>query len=513
MAKNIIFAIEDATLGNDLEVAFTMYPGSIGYDLQVVSDIETLEFMAKSSKPDLIVVSYDMLSGKEEWTNDGKTAYHATNQRDYTLGASYGLPSIGISDDPDEILDLLKKDPQDVPDGIKKQEKKETQKKNDPSQKKENIKKENTKKENTKKENVKTQESAKNKGVPQQSGLEVLDEDEGLLDKIDDMLLNEPKEPVAENTGETETKDVIDREFKKDMIKTEESKAKVVTVYSAKGGVGKTTIASELAVYLSLVSTGSRKLRVCLVDYNIDFGDVRSTLAVPSNSPNLSYWTEEIQEFLDKGKKPSEIMYSKSDIEEFLYHDKKASSSEDTGLYILPAPLTNEDSMEVRSESLKIILDNLIKNGGFDFIVCDTGNNTRDSTMLALQAADIILLIMTQNVNTANCDKAFMDTMATIDFDLSHTKLIINNIMPHRATGISVQEILDFFPFDCIAKIKFDTDVIKATNLGEPLAYHADHDFTKQFRNISAYVLQDREFETDTKVKKKKWYQIFKKQQ
>mgnify|MGYP003256563942 FL=1 len=111
---------------------------------------------------------------------------------------------------------------------------------------------------------------------------------------------------------------------------------------------------------------------------------------------------------------------------------------------------------------------------------------------------------MTQNVNTANCDKAFIQTMNAIDFDLSHTKLVINTIMPKKSTGISVQEIVDFFKFDCIGKIKFNTDVINAGNLGEPLALNPNHEFTKQLRSIVTYILQSNDFDNSGNTSHKK---------
>ncbi len=291
--------------------------------------------------------------------------------------------------------------------------------------------------------------------------------------------------------------DYVQQEFKKDLIGDEDRKTEVITVYSAKGGVGKTTISTELAVYLSLVSIGRRKLRVCLVDYNIDFGDVRMTLNLSSKNLNLTNWAAEVQELLDSGRTAENIQYSREEMSDYFSVDKRS------GLTVLQAPATNEDSMGINSETLNIILDNIIENGGFDYVICDTGNNTRDSTMIALEHADIILMIMTQNANTANCDKAFMSTMETINFDLSNAKLVINCIMPQKATKISVQEIVDYFPFECVGKLKFNTDVIKATNVGEPLAYQPDHEFTKQLRNIVTFILQQDDYEVDTKPKKK----------
>ncbi|MFR3808696.1 MAG: hypothetical protein ACLTX3_07030 [Lachnospiraceae bacterium] len=44
--------------------------------------------------------------------------------------------------------------------------------------------------------------------------------------------------------------------------------------------------------------------------------------------------------------------------------------------------------MDISEEELKVMMHNLIYNGGFDFVICDTGNNTRDSSYMALMEAD-----------------------------------------------------------------------------------------------------------------------------
>lgn len=281
---------------------------------------------------------------------------------------------------------------------------------------------------------------------------------------------------------------------------------KVVTVYAAKGGVGKTTITSELATYLSLVTRGRKKLRVCAVDYNIDFGDLCTTLAIPKKGANIAYWADEIREYLAEGMKPEEIRYTRDQIEEWLHRDEK------TGLYVLPAPVTNEDSSEIRGEEVDIIMDNLKRYGEFDFIVCDTGNNTRNTTMTAIEAADIILLVLDQNINTASCNERFLNTMKVLDFDLSKIRLVVNRVMPSRMTTIPIQELLDCFPYECIGKLKYSTDVLKTTNIGKPMAfYDPDNEFVKQMSEIVAYLLDDASFTEERPKKKGFLSKLFKK--
>ena len=74
-----------------------------------------------------------------------------------------------------------------------------------------------------------------------------------------------------------------------------------------------------------------------------------------------------------------------------------------------------------------------------------------------------------------------------------------------------MEEIEEYFPFECIAKIRFNADVIKATNIGEPLAFQPDHPFTRQMRNIVAFVLDDDSFREEEPEKKSLFGRLFKK--
>lgn len=286
------------------------------------------------------------------------------------------------------------------------------------------------------------------------------------------------------------------------------SKATITTVYAAKGGVGKTTIATETAVFLALTNNGRRRLNVCVVDYNIDFGDVCSHLELDPRGNNMTTWAAEIQEMLDSGTAPEEINFTKNEI-----ISNYLQKMEQTGLYALIAPINHEDSMNISANALKVMLRNVAENCGFDFVVCDTGNNTRDAAVIAMDMADNILMIATQDITTANCDSAVLKVMRKTGLDTDKVRLVINNVIPAREAGISVSEVAETFRFECVAQIRRTPDIIKANNFGKPLVYKENHEFTKQIQNIVRFltsgILPDN-FE-QAKTKKKGLFGLFSK--
>lgn len=272
--------------------------------------------------------------------------------------------------------------------------------------------------------------------------------------------------------------------------------AKVITVFSAKGGVGKTTIACELATFLSFTNHGKGKFRVCLVDYDLMFGDILSTLNFNPNQANMMDWIADLDKKHKAGQEWNAISYDAGQIERFL------QKKEESGLYSLIAPITNFDYMKISNEEIVnlcgTMLRNIVENGDFDFVIVDTGNNIEDATYVSLERADEILLILTQSMNSANCNNNFLNTMNHLNFDLSKIRIVINKAKPAKGVGISVNELQEALknpvtnqPFECYAKIKDNDAVQNAENVGEPMVYKSSHEFTKSIGEVAHHVIGD----------------------
>src|SRR4051812_20866300 len=133
---------------------------------------------------------------------------------------------------------------------------------------------------------------------------------------------------------------------------------KVVTVFSPKGGVGKTTMAVNLA--LALADRGAR--RVCLVDLDLAFGDVAITMQLfPTHSIEQAVGSEDSVDL--------------AMIEGLL-------TRHEDSLNVLAAPA----HPDVRERVTPLLISRILRalRDGFDYIVVDTSPSFDDATLTAL---------------------------------------------------------------------------------------------------------------------------------
>ena len=475
-------------------------------NIDVVSELssaDNLHNAINTFKPDVVVISENIVDTQEDWNFEGTTivGYSLTDSGD-AIFAQFGLPSYGIIRNTAHLLNLMEGPL--------------------PELKSKNISVSPIQEESNtepvvfeKQESETTHEEVVEKPLQQK-------EEVAPKDSLTSLPHSQPvqpyNEPIAEKQKENQEKtivssgtasarksqieqlherkkavsqeDIAQERLKEDLIQKKKP-AKVVTVYSSKGGVGKTTLSTEIAAYLAMTEHGRGRYRVCIADYNIDFGDVRATLGLKNDAPDMTLWAMDIRERIQNGEDPANIKYTKREIEEYLQEVDKI------GLFALCAPNTHEESMDIGQDELEIMLRNLVNYGDFDFVVCDTGNNTRDSSFCALEMADYVLLVVTQDVNAASCNKSVLETFEAIDFDTSKIRLVINKIMPVKYTGVQPKDLEDYFDkFACIARIKNDMDVVKANNLSQPIVLQANHDVTKELQKIIAFLTKGEEVST-----------------
>ncbi len=180
----------------------------------------------------------------------------------------------------------------------------------------------------------------------------------------------------------------------------EEIRSKVITVFSTKGGVGKTTIASNLAV--SIARTAKKK--VALVDLDLQFGDIAIMLNV-SVKNTISDLVKEFSQ-LDRGL-----------LEEYLV-------THFSGVKVLPAPVKPEYAEYITASHVERIINTLRES--YHYIIVDSSANFHESVLTSLDMSDRILLISTLDLPTIKNIKAGLDVMETLRYPTEKIHVVLN---------------------------------------------------------------------------------------
>ena len=253
-------------------------------------------------------------------------------------------------------------------------------------------------------------------------------------------------------------------------------KQTVIAVNSPKGGVGKTTISKELATAYATMRVNGTPLKVCLVDGNIGFGDVTTMLKI-DGTPNIKTWTEDIDAKL-KENPDMKPRYVQSKIEED-YLIRHAS-----GLYVLAAPTNHADSLDIGAEEMQCVIENL-KACDFDVIIIDTANNSLDYTLVALELAQIVLMVTTLEVAAINDTRRLLMTLREIQFPVDKIRLVINKMPAKSEADINVAEIAKILGADIIEIIPNFPKIRIINNDGTPASLGKENELTAAIRDLA----------------------------
>ncbi|MDH2416752.1 AAA family ATPase [Nocardioides sp. CER19] len=216
---------------------------------------------------------------------------------------------------------------------------------------------------------------------------------------------------------------------------------KVITIWSPKGGVGKTTMSVNLGLALS--EGGAR--RVCLVDLDLAFGDVAITMQLfPTHSIEHAIGSEHT---LD-----AELLNG-------------LLTRHQDSLMILAAP-SHPDVRDRISPTLVSQVLRLLKES-FDFVVVDTAPAFDEQTLTALDETDEILIIATLDVPTLKNVKVALETLDMLNIAQDRRHLLLNRA--DDEVGISADRVEAILGMRPTAKVATSLEVAAATNAGNPI--------------------------------------------
>jgi len=216
----------------------------------------------------------------------------------------------------------------------------------------------------------------------------------------------------------------------------------IVTVFGVKGGIGKSTVSSNMAVSLAQET----KQHVAMLDLDLQFGDAAVMLdIVPSQT------IEDAAKEVDR-MDPQLISGYLED------HPSR--------LRLLAAPPTPDGAEQISPEQVGQVLEALASTN--DYVVVDTPAQFDPATVVALDLSTIVLVVMVPEVPCVRRTKAALTLMQEWGYSQDKLKLVINR--SRKKAEVSIEEIEQVLQYPIYAQIPEDREVAKSISVGTPVA-------------------------------------------
>ncbi|NCB73765.1 MAG: response regulator [Clostridia bacterium] len=245
--------------------------------------------------------------------------------------------------------------------------------------------------------------------------------------------------------------------------------SKVITVYGAKGGIGKTTLAVNLAVKLA----ESRK-KVALVDLDLQFGDANVFLDIVP--------VDTIFELAQELASPNIDLI------------RSYMSVHSSGVHVLCAPKSPEYAELITPEKIQSILSQL--RTYYDYVIIDTSPSYNDVTITALEASSTILFLTGLDISILKNSKLSLNILRSLQ-QVNKVKIIVNRAV--SIGSITLDDVQKLIDCPIWAKLPSDYKVaVTALNRGVPFVTGAPKSELSQAVSTVASMLLEGTEDVDT---------------
>lgn len=215
---------------------------------------------------------------------------------------------------------------------------------------------------------------------------------------------------------------------------------KLFTVFSTKGGVGKSLVAVNTAVALA-----QQKRRVCLVDLDVNSGDVAIMLQLaPTRNVN-------------------DLVGFAGSIDEGAIESLLTPWSDHLSVVAAPVHLDSPD--QASADEVGMLLDGL--KAMFEYVVVDTSGVFDDQALAALDRSDNIVLVGTLDIPALKGVKLATSTLDLLNFDRGSWSFVLNRA--DAKVGLTAADFESTLGLRADATLVSSREVLAAVNRGEPL--------------------------------------------
>lgn len=246
------------------------------------------------------------------------------------------------------------------------------------------------------------------------------------------------------------------------------TKGKVITLFSTKGGVGKSTLATNLAVAL-----GAGTSRVALADLDLEFGVLASLL----------------------GTRPRATIVDLCRLQETIGEDllrRVMVQAYGLPVDLLASPPSPDLAAEVDGEARRDLSRNYVGEiidhlrSRYPFVVIDTSTGFRDANLTALDRSDVILLVTTPDIPSLKNTAAGLDILTErLEYGRDKVRVLLN--CADTVVGLSPSEIAHALDYPVSYTCPTDVQTaLMAANSGRPFtARRARNPLARTLHEIS----------------------------
>lgn len=238
---------------------------------------------------------------------------------------------------------------------------------------------------------------------------------------------------------------------------------KIISIFSNKGGIGKTSLATNLALELSKIT----KENIALIDLNFQMGDITTFLDLKP-SFNISYMLENLDKINET--------FLLSTLERY----KK------TSLYVLADPPYFKQADNIQPRQITKLFNTLKET--FSYIIVDAEASFEGKNIAALDNSDLVLLVTVANLPALRNTQRCLELFEKLGYDKEKVKIIINRYMENdEIKETDVEKVLSKKIYWKIPNNYFA--IMTAINKGIPVSEINDStNIAQSYKDLAQYI-------------------------
>jgi len=238
----------------------------------------------------------------------------------------------------------------------------------------------------------------------------------------------------------------------------------IITITSGKGGVGKSTTTANLATALAKLNK-----KVVAIDFDIGLRNLDMILGLENRI---------VYDVVD-------VMEGNCNLSQAIIKDKKTEN-----LYFIPASQTKDKNV-LDKEKVKKLLQDLKEE--FEYILIDSPAGIESGFEHSIFLADRAIIVTTPEISAVrDADRVIgiidSKSQKAINGEEMPKHIIINRIKPElveKGDMLNIDDVLHILSLPLIGVVPDTEDIVKSTNLGEPIVHNPKSLAGEAFRRIA----------------------------